>query len=239
MPDFDAVDQSFIDYKRAHPDCNFAEYYHAQNVPLLAQGAGHASLGKNPGDGDWWDAGRSAFKRYYRLFPVNAEQRVIEYGCGSLRVGAHYMKLLEPGHFFGLDITMGFIEMGIEMIGEDLLTEKRPYLAAIDEESLNYAESFEADLVFAPAVAFHVHPDEQGSFIANLTRCCSKPGATLIFDAKIASEPFRYRNTGWAWPVEHYAESLGAFTLDKVDGRRIREEEGRQIQVTNLVFTRR
>jgi ubiquinone/menaquinone biosynthesis C-methylase UbiE len=43
---------------------------------------------------------------------LRAEHRLIDVGCGALRGGVHFVRFLEPGHYYGIDGNASFIEAG-------------------------------------------------------------------------------------------------------------------------------
>jgi cyclopropane fatty-acyl-phospholipid synthase-like methyltransferase len=216
----------FEKFRAAKPRGSFAEYYVADIVTKIRAGREHTSLGaqllsKTPGkEVDFATAGERTFKSLSRNADLKADQRVIDYGCGSLRVGLHFIRFLNPDNFMGLDVTTDFIDIGKELIGRQLLDEKRPRLAAISEGSLSGAEAFGADLVYSTAVCCHVHPDELPAYFGNLRRLAAKKGATLLFNGMMADRPVRYRKTGWAWPLERYIELLKPLTFVGTESER-------------------
>jgi SAM-dependent methyltransferase len=178
----------------------------AQN---LSEGASHHSLGINlTGGRDFWEAGASKAARYLRESAVKPAARVIDYGCGSLRIGAHFIRFLDPGNFVGLDVTDDFYEIGKTEIGADLLREKRPRFGVISEAEIVQNEGFDADLVYSNAVCYQVHPDERGVYFGNLARLAHKPGAQVMFNCMLADPPVRYSHRSWAWPLATYKEAL-------------------------------
>src|SRR5262249_41100784 len=148
--------------------------------------------------------------------------KVVDYGCGSLRIGGHFIRFLDPDRYYGLDVTDGFFEMGRELIGHDLITQKRPRFAVIDVASLTDATAFGADIVLSSAVSYHVHPSETAIYYGNLQRLAAKPGARLFFDVSISDVPLR--NKSWCWPLDFYIQSLPELTFINMDGGVYRQE---------------
>ena len=193
---------------------NLARKHYDALAERIKRGASHASLGPNLKEkSDWWSAGQPKFAKALRTFPIGRKDRVVEYGCGSLRVGAHFVRYLNPGCYFGLDLTPKLIDFGKELLGEDILREKAPRLAAIDEGSLADATNFAARFVFSWAVAFHVHPDENAYYLETLVRLTHKRGAVLFFNTKLADTELKYGSNGWARPLGIYLRGLSSLTF--------------------------
>ncbi len=225
-------DAEFAAFKLEHPEATFAQYYASAAMKKISAGKAHSTLGgklydrsaDGEGEKDFWEAGRKAFERYKRFFGLESSSKVVDYGCGSLRLGGHFIRFLEPDHYFGLDVTSDFFEIGKTLVGEDLLREKRPQLAPIGEDSVTRGAAFGADFVFSNAVSYHVHPDETAMYFGNLVKLMGKPGAGLFFDVKITEEPVRFRERGWAWPMEFYLKALQPLNFVKLHGSKVERQ---------------
>ena len=196
----------YRDYLARNPGRSYAQWLHDAAVTAVRNGSPHPTLGGNLNIGDWWDAGRPTFNRYLKLFALQPDNKVVDYGCGSLRVGGHFIRHLNPGGYFGLDVTTGLIEVGKDLIGSALLAEKEPRFGPIDEPSLAQAAEFGADLICSTAVCYHVHPDEAAAYFANLISLTAKPGATLAFDVSLSDEPVA--DHALSMPIDYFIEQL-------------------------------
>lgn len=216
------ADDGFVRFKRDNPGATYAQYYVSQVLRTIGDGKTHTTIGlrvreSEGGDGDesdFMEAGRGPFQKYRRLCGVRPDDRVVDYGCGSLRLGIHFMEYLKAGNYMGLDVTRDFMEIGISAMPE-LIADKKPRLYAIDPTALQEAADFGADIVISNAVSYHVHPDEKARYLGNLVAICSKPGARLFFDVKLADSAARFRSRGWAYPLDLYIETLKPLTLVK------------------------
>lgn len=209
---FAARDLAFQRYRVMHPYTSFAEYRTRAIAQGLASGKAHFSLGENlekAGERQsFWTAGEAKAQQYFALMGLKPNHRVVDYGCGSLRVGAHFIRYLDPGCYLGLDVIGDFFEIGKRLAGSDLIDEKRPQFAVIDENAIASAVEFGADFVFSSAVCIHVHPNELPAYFGNLARITAKPGARLCFNVAVSPRPLRLRFDSWAWPLGFYRQSL-------------------------------
>jgi len=209
-------DRQFENYRRDHPGASFAQFYVDLALKTIKSGEAHSTLGLClQGESDFHEAGQDAFDRYRRLLGIGRAHKVVDYGCGSLRLGIHFIEYLARGHYTGLDVTRDFVDIGAGA-AKALIEDKQPELDAIDPQSIEKAASFQADFIVSNAVSYHVHPDETDAYFSSLAKICAKPGATLAFDAKIAATPTRFRQRGWAWPLEYYVERLKPLALVEV-----------------------
>jgi hypothetical protein len=220
-------DASFARFQRDNPGATFGHFYAATALAKINAGKPISSLGpllRNAHDGaerTFETAGAQNFRNTVERFGIEPHHKLIDYGCGSFATGMHYIRFLDPGNYFGLDVTPSFIDIGKSLIGVDLLEEKRPHLAAIGEQSLSEAIEFAADFIVSNAVAYHVHPSELSGYCTNLVRLAAKPGCRVIFDVRLSDTEQRYRLAGWSWPLTRFVESLRPLTLVATHAPRI------------------
>ena len=161
---------------------------------------------------DFRDAGARQFERISKLVDVEPKTRVVDYGCGSLRIGYHVIAAVDPGNYMGLDVSSEFIDAGIANLGE-MLEAKRPVLREISEESVEEAAAFAPRFVFSANVAYHVPPEEQTTYFENMKRIAHRKGTAVYFDAKVSSSVHQYGEWGWSYPSSHYLTMMEGFRL--------------------------
>ena len=58
---------------------------------------------------------------------LESQHRVLDIGCGALRAGLWLMRVVEPGHYCGIEPHCARLAFGIEhVVGADLMARKRP-----------------------------------------------------------------------------------------------------------------
>lgn len=231
---FDADETRFSKYRESHPSATHAQFNMERVAEKVKHGNKHHSLGDNLDGGDFWQAGAAKAAMYWRMGSVSRRSKVIDYGCGSLRIGAHFIRDLDPGCFLALDVNDEFYEMGKQLVGEELLQEKVPRFGVISEEVVANAEGFGADLVYSNAVCYQVYPDELQTYFDSLTRLAAKPGSQVVFNCMTASEEVRYSHRSWARPLEVYKKGLNE--LELVEAHRQRDTAKGEYVVTPMVL---
>jgi hypothetical protein len=225
----------YLRFKELNPDVPFSHYLMERQLRTLSAGSGALKVAFASNE-EFWASGEARAKRL--LAGVEPRHNVVEYGCGSLRIAAHFIRHLDPGRFFGLDVVAGFYEAGMIAIGTALAAEKVPRLEVIGEDSLAAAQALGADLVYSNVVCSHVHPDEIENYFHNLARLAQRPGARLIFNAELCEHPHRYAFDGWAWPLEFYKQSLSALTLARATTSSPRIRGGETVVPVDFEFHR-
>jgi SAM-dependent methyltransferase len=225
-------------WQNDNPGRSFADYYAQQISRSLAAGQPHRTLGMAAysdrtlisGSGKWSAdgfAGRGFGKfALLREWHLRADERVIDYGCGSLRVGQHLIRYLDRGNYIGLDITDAFYRDGVQMLEPGLVDAKAPYLALIDEASIDRLARHPPDVVLSVAVAMHVPPEELDWFFNRILRLVG-PRTRAMIHVDVAVRALRTAPKSWAYPASRYERLVGALrpdldfnlALGKVKGR--------------------
>jgi SAM-dependent methyltransferase len=181
--------------------------------------------------GAWDEIGRLQFD-FLMSRGLTPDSYLLDVGCGALRGGLLFVRQLEPGHYFGLDVNRSLIKAArTKELPEAGLSDKVP------GKNLRVTDRFEADFGvefdFAPAVSLFTH------LPLNLIRLCleqvadvmapSRPFFATFFEApedtplrqpvrQVATrtfserDPYHYKASDLAWA----AESSGAWTTHYV-----------------------
>ncbi len=208
-------------WRLLHPGQSFAEFYVWQVTRKLDRGGAHKTLGKRRiGQGSIFGAapehdlesfashGRTVFAELLEL-GLRPDQKVVDYGCGSLRIGQHCIDFLEPGNYVGLDVTDRFFRDGAEILGARYMATKRAEFFVIGDDVLIQVAARQPDLIFTAAVTQHVPPFDLGLY---LDRLCSLKGRTtrLIVYFVAAEHQVRLKGKSWAYPPGRMAALLAA-----------------------------
>src|SRR4029079_10091796 len=90
-------------WRRRHPQTTFKDYFAAIAKDDLARGRQHPSLGEHLKWGDRAELCGSSCERLL-TYGIVPEERFVDYGCGTLRMGVHAIRFLERGRYWGFDI---------------------------------------------------------------------------------------------------------------------------------------
>jgi hypothetical protein len=240
---FRKKDAEWFAFRKDHPDSTFGQYNVANIVRSVEQGGSHRSLGANIVDQsgnklEFWSAGKRRAKKLIKDFNVTADRRVLEYGCGSLRVGAHFIELLDSGNFYGLDVVDGFSKIGTELVGRSLMAEKRPQLGVISDAAIEKAAKFSPHLIYSNDVFYHVYPDEIPLYFSAIEKIANRPGAMVTFNASISQSPARYGYQSWAWPMEFVRSCVPSLEFVAATQVKLADKNGYQVGTSWLTYRR-
>lgn len=239
-------DRLFRRWRARNPGATYADYYAASVSHRMRQGRAHYTLGPRgwtPGHGPAveWDADSFAERgmrlwHQIRAFGLEPYMRCVDYGCGSLRLGQHAIRYLDPGNYWGVDVVETFIEEGIKFIGPELLSEKRPRFGVIDDFMLAEIGRWEPDFIFSNAVLQHVPPDELGVFFERLAKMMApRTRAYVLFIS--AGRQQRVKAMNWAYPADDLLAIIARAGLSAKTGivdPCIRRVDGRDREVLEI-----
>lgn len=110
--------------------------------------------------GEPWAGGRDVFEFLAKAVNLAPDFRVLEIGCGTLRVGLHFIRYLEASHFHCLerdDLSL-MAAFRYELPSQGLL-HKRPLIVRGDNMDFSkFGSGNTYDLIYASAVFLHM-PD--------------------------------------------------------------------------------
>ncbi len=128
--------------------------------------------------GMWEEIGSLQFD-YLIRHGLQADQRMLDIGCGTLCGGQHFIGYLKPTHYTGVDISPKAIEYAHELMREQALEDRMPRLLVNHAMNLRF-EDFEGetfDYLLAQSVFTHLQPEhihECFEYVRNIMHAESK-----------------------------------------------------------------
>ena len=112
------------------------------------------------GDGDMWERiGRLQFD-FLRARGLQPQHVLLDFACGSLRGGIHFIPYLDAGHYLGFDKSFDLVAMGVmNELGHERFTERRPEFVINGRFDLSEFTK-KPDFVIAQSIFTHLVPDD-------------------------------------------------------------------------------
>ncbi|KAJ0249711.1 S-adenosyl-L-methionine-dependent methyltransferases superfamily protein [Hirschfeldia incana] len=144
--------------------------------------------------GEPWAGGRDVFEFLAESSNLKPNSRVLEIGCGTLRVGLHFIRYLNPRHFHCLekDELSLMAALRYELPSQGLLHKRPLILRGEDMEFSKFGSDVSYDLIYASAVFLHMpdklvwtglerlveklKPNEGRIFVSHNVKFCSRLG---------------------------------------------------------------
>ncbi|MDG4858640.1 class I SAM-dependent methyltransferase [Streptomyces sp. T-3] len=128
-------------------------YYRAVMASDAARSA-EAAVGGGPRVDVWNQIGQLQFD-YLVEHGLRPEQRMLDIGCGNLRAGRLFIDHLEPGHYYGIDISPDILIAAKHTLVRSGLQSKLPYLTIADNLTFDFLPDAHFDVVHAHSVFSH------------------------------------------------------------------------------------
>jgi ubiquinone/menaquinone biosynthesis C-methylase UbiE len=102
----------------------------------------------------WLALGRMQFD-YLLSHGLTPEDRMLEIGCGNLRAGWRFIDYLEPGHYYGIDISPDILLEAERTLADQHLQNKLPHLTLVDDLTFGFLPDREFTVIHAHSVFSH------------------------------------------------------------------------------------
>lgn len=126
----------------------------------------------------WLELGKLQFD-YLTGHGLQPGDRMLEIGCGNLRAGRLFIDYLDPGHYYGIDISPDILVAAQQTIAEYGLQGKLPHLSVVADLRLEFLPSDRFTVVHAHSVFSHSPIDVIDECLAHVGRVMTRDG---IFD---------------------------------------------------------
>lgn len=140
---------------------------------------------------------------------LRQHHRLLDIGCGSLRVGRLLIPYLNTGNYFGLEPNRWLIEDGLRYeLGTELIAIRKPtFIYDTDLESL--APEILFDFVIAQSIFSHTAPDLLEQWIKDVSHRLNENG--VLFFTVLEGEE-ECDGTGWIYPecVQYRIDTMAA-----------------------------
>ncbi|AZQ39137.1 class I SAM-dependent methyltransferase [Streptomyces cyaneochromogenes] len=131
---------------------------------------------------------------------LRPEHRMLEIGCGNLRGGWRFIRHLDPGHYYGIDISPDILFAAQDTVVEMGLQQRLPLLTPVRDLTLRFLPDAHFDVVHAHSVFSHSPLPVIEECLANVGRVLA-PGGWFDFtfdrtegeEHQVLREDFYYR----------------------------------------------
>ena len=156
----DKKKSKFAAWQDQNPKGTFKQFYAEKLSKALAGEKRHSSIGPS--------LKKKGLHKTHGLFfkliatGLKPSDVFVDFGCGTLRVGASLIEYLEPDGYTGFDIDEQILDVGREMLPPGVRDAKRPRLAVVSPQSLSEASALHPQWIFSKGVLQHVPSGEIG-----------------------------------------------------------------------------
>lgn len=136
---------------------------------------GHATAVGDSSSARWRRIGKLQFD-YLLQHGLQPDHAVLEIGCGNLRAGWHLIRYLQPGHYYGVDISAQALLSAQQTLVDRELTGRLPYLVLVRDMTFGFLPDSAFDVVHAHSVFSHTPLDVIEDCFAHIGRVIKPEG---------------------------------------------------------------
>ncbi|WP_165987371.1 class I SAM-dependent methyltransferase [Streptomyces sp. YIM 98790] len=148
----------------------------------------------------WLALGEMQFRYLRERHGLKPEHRMLDIGCGNLRAGWRFIEYLDPGNYYGIDISPDILIHAKETVARYGLQEKLPHLTLTRDLRLEFLPDGYFDVVHAHSVFSHSPIEVIDECLAHVGRVLRPDGFfDFTFDRtegaehQVLREDFYYR----------------------------------------------
>lgn len=161
-------------------------------------------------------AGGSQFALLF-LLGLREHHRLLDFGCGSLRLGRLAIPYLEAGNYYGIEPDRRLVEAGLDHeIGRDTLALKQPRFFHADDYRVDvFGTQF--DFIIAQSVFSHAGAEPTRRALSAFANAL-EPGGLVLANWLLGPEGYGHspETTGWVYPecVAFMPDCLEALAIE-------------------------
>ena len=140
------------------------------------------------------------FMRENELLP---HHKLVDIGCGALRGGVHFIRYLNRGNYYGIDINASLIKAGKREVESEDLLDKHPHLLVNNNFEMS---RFDVSFDFAIAVSLFTH-----LYANQIVRCLVEIRKVLKPDGKFYATFFEAPSSAHLEPITQHPGGITTY----------------------------
>ncbi len=126
-----------------------------------------------------WKATRDFQKTFLLRNGLSPEKRVLDIGCGPLRVGTELIQYLDAGRYTGVDVRSEVIDEAHRQVARHRLSAKNPVLLVSSEFGAERVADSSIDIAWTYSVLFHLTDELVADYFTQVSRVLSPDGVAF------------------------------------------------------------
>lgn len=131
---------------------------------------------------------------YIKKHGLRPSHCLLDFGCGYLRAGVHFIGYLDAGKYTGADISQGRLDVGRREINKHGLGDQRPELVFLPNITLDTLSSRRFDFIWAHGVIGHMPLEDVEALLKNLHKIMGR--SSVFFANYTESDKGDYQPLG-------------------------------------------
>ncbi|WP_435318633.1 class I SAM-dependent methyltransferase [Haloarchaeobius sp. TZWSO28] len=147
---------------------------------------------------------------------VQPEDTVLDVGCGVFRAGLPLLEYLEPGNYYGCDISERALNAGRARLEQNGIDPERAG-RIWRNDGLSFRDIREVDLLWSQSVLTHLPREQAKEFLGSLDRVLASDGEAWITYYRGTNYKPKFQTVNFRYTVDELDEMAGPRTVEDVD----------------------
>jgi SAM-dependent methyltransferase len=139
--------------------------------------------------------------------------RFLDFGCGALAAGLHFVAYLERGGYTGTDISQEALRQGAQRLQDARLADKGARLVHLSSTSLSPLAGAQFDIGWAQSVFTHMPPADIRAVLAQLPPLLAPAGCFYATYAWSATGPEQRQFKDWYYNFDFFRDAAASARL--------------------------
>ena len=166
----------------------------------------HAAVG-----GFWEEMGRLQLK-YLKDHGLQPQHTLLDFGCGTLRAGRHFIRFLAAGCYTGVDISPAALEYAKNLVREEGLSDKNARLLLNEQVDRTFADLGTFDFILAQSVFSHLQEPQIEDILRNVHGAMTER-SKFFFTFNSAPHPKELSKKDFAYPISWFVQAGAKYGL--------------------------
>lgn len=182
---------------------SYAEYYADRMNRIVT---------RNP---DWGlNLNRRFQLEYLKARGLVPQSTLLDYGCGALAAGIHFIGYLDPDKYVGLDISREVLREGERRLDRIGLTSRQPNLRLLDGDLVAVLGERQFDFIWAQSVLTHMPPEDILILLRDIRQHMHGRSQLFTTFAHTKGKPRQKQFKDWYYNREFFIQAAATYGFD-------------------------
>ena len=149
---------------------------------------------------------------YLQRCGMQPASTLLDYGCGAMAAGIHFIGFLDVGKYVGVDISSGVLQEGMRRLQQSGLARQEAQLKHLEGGLAAVVGDRKFDFIWAQSVLTHMPPDDILALLIEIRRHMHRQSQFFATFARTNSKPIQKQFKDWYYSREFFnsaADNLG------------------------------
>lgn len=162
------------------------------------------------GRGDEWESHGKMQREFLKANGLQTASYLLDFGCGVGRAARKIVPYLDPGHYFGVDISPKALQHARKVAKQEGWIDRSPQFVHIHGTAFDLGQKF--DIVWAHSVFTHL-PEWAIREVVETVKAHLAPGGKFLFTYKRAKQPQRSGLKQFQYPIQTFEQIANEFGM--------------------------